>query len=392
MLSDSSMNNENDDLKGFIDFTSLQNKKKEKESEIIEISDNEETDMYRQSEEEIDDLKNNIMEKKILYKEKAPSARHMGLKPLRIALLTLIFKSSRVAKKIHRDFYGLTLYECQKAMRMCNVSNHTIRDNLIKLVKMGLLKKNHMKIEGRPSKYTFYDLDESPLPCQDGAYLIWNRVVGKSGFYVISCPSYPHCSLRKEDCKILHHLRGLLNILPTYIKSKEGKINEAFIESPSEVDPLPSDESKPESKVRDDARLYGDLEDQDQLTIDDLVKRLRADAPPKSFKECKQYILKKYNVEIKHQDIYHLMDESAPEPSDEETEEESDETAEKITKEWLEWDDLDDGEKKKVGDRVRDITGGYRPKSYKECVQMIEDEFRVKINYFNVSMIEKGNY
>jgi len=180
--------------------------------------------------------KQQIRGQEIEYRKRPPSARHSGLRPLMVALLSLIHKASQIA--IHRDmeFFGLTLYECQNALSECGVSNDTVRDNLRKLTKLKLLKKKHHKPDKKKFRYTFYNINKETFPCRDGVWIIMD-VDDESGgdtlmmdpastFFVINCNDYPFCSLDPEHCKMESNLRRLRGVLDQHLHGLENRITQ----------------------------------------------------------------------------------------------------------------------------------------------------------------------
>jgi hypothetical protein len=233
-----------------------------KKGTVVNLTRNDEDEIYRQGKDFIRDLEDKVFSKRALYKQKAPSARHSGLRPLMVSILSLIHKASRIAKQKHKDFYGLTLYECQKAMKMCNVSNHTVRDNLRKLVKLDLVEKKFVHIDGKNRRDTFFDLklSDKAVPCKDGAYIIFNEEYGSKGLFILNCPEYPYCSLRRKDCRIAHHLKTLANMLPNYIKSMEGEEMEIpDIPRPESLETTSSSAASIVNRLNDANKPYTEL-------------------------------------------------------------------------------------------------------------------------------------
>jgi len=392
----SNIKEKNDDLEGFIDFAEEEDKNDEIEfivdesgETIVKIPEEEVKNIYRQPKQVVRDLKRNIMEKDILYKEKSPSARHTGLKPLRIAILTLINESSKIAEKSRLMFMGLTLYEIQKAMKPCNVSNHTIKDNLRKLVDLGLIQKKNAVISGNTNKTVFYDVKLNSFPCKDGAYILWDKDFRSRGLYVISCPKYPFCSLKKEDCRILDHLIKLARVLPKHIQNYGVEIEDVDIEFPAQIDAEKNDKEQSITMLSKQRpkKYYRESEAEEKESITNRIVELRKDEEnPKSFKECIEIILHEFEIGIETGDIYTILKNI---PSSQKKNINASEVIQKQQKsfELKSFRELDKERKKEVEDKVVEILSGDFPKSWSECADIVRDELKVKINEYNISTI-----
>jgi len=215
-------------------------------------------DIFRTDKTFMESKKQLIRGQRVQYRERAPSARHSGLRPLMIAILSLIHKASQIARSKGMKFYGLTLYECQNALQECGVSNDTVRDNLRKLVKLKLLKKVHHTPKNRKFRYTFYDLNKDTFPCRDGAWIIMDvdgldvedemaKKMVFNTFYVVNCPDYPYCSLDPSKCRMVSHLRKLRNVIDQHLNGLEERIKKFKID---DIDEIYSTNDVSEKKVK----------------------------------------------------------------------------------------------------------------------------------------------
>lgn len=277
---------------------------------MIEVPPDRLDSVYRQTREFVDDLEEKTLSKKIRYKEIPPSARHRGLTPLMVSLLSIIHKAYRIAGKLQKDFYGLTLYECQKAVKSCNISNHTVRDNLKKLVRLRLLQKN--VVVSKSTKHTCYNLQE-PEECINGAWVIWNKdsYSPEEVYFVLNCPSYPHCSMEKRDCMMVHHLNKLQRILPSYIDTvnNNGKSVKPTFPSRLHVSKSVPIEEKLNKviEVPDEiksAKTFRETDAKLKKTVRKRILELRQADPPIKYLDCIIIIKKEFNVDINRHDVY----------------------------------------------------------------------------------------
>jgi hypothetical protein len=377
------------------EYVSVGLNKYDKVEPVITVPEEKGDKIYRQDRDFLQDLEERVVNRMPRYKEKSPSARHAGLRPMMISLMSLIHRASRLAAKRHKVFYGLTLYECQKAMKICNVSNHTVKQNLQKLVDLGLVEKKIVKLDGESQERVFYSLKETAdsYPCQDGAYVIVNsKGIGSKGLFVLNCPSYPHCSLRKKDCRIEVHLRRLAQVLPAHLKDISGgrvQIGD-LLEDVS--GPLPSDQ-RPKRGAPSEARKLdrreeggdGALEeivespspvpwtdlDQDQRDeINEEVIRLRTGDSPLTYRDVLNRLRETHNVELKRYNIYEAMKE-VEEPDGEEGR-------------FLKYSSLGEEDRREVDDLLVELRSQDPPKTYGECARIARERLGVEVSRYNI--------
>lgn len=259
-----------------------------------------------------------------VYKQKSPSQRHSGIRPIALSILHIIARADRIANKMGIAFIGLSLYDLQKTLGCGNVSNHTVRDNLRKLVKMGLVEKIYIKKGNVTAHYT---IGKWVDPCFSGIFVRYNRK--NNTLFSFQCPRYPFCTLKQDDCQVLYYLERmrtdindavmdlqvqgmeikrdfLENILDAFGKSdwKFCKFTDEKVMKDKFTDIIDfSSSAKKISNVaqeekKEDVRPWKDLDADEKIEIKKKIKSLRTTVPQKTYKEIKSKIRKEDGVSI----------------------------------------------------------------------------------------------
>jgi hypothetical protein len=154
----------------------------------------------------------------VVYRTEPPSNRHRGLTPMMISILSIIYKTSRIAEKRGKKFIGLTMHACQKSFNACGISNDTIRDNIRKLwTQMRFVKRTILASStGKVNKddVAYYNINDERFPCKDGTFFMGEEGFGSGNrLWAFHCPEYPFCSGMAKDCIIDNDLKSLRDML-----------------------------------------------------------------------------------------------------------------------------------------------------------------------------------
>lgn len=136
------------------------------------------------------------------------SRRHMRLTPMMIPIMEIIYRASKSAKDLGMEFNGLIFYDFQRFFNRMPFSSHGIRDNLEKLIMYGYITKT---IDGKSVKYNLIESDK--IKCNRGNCILFDKERKLPNLFAFTCPRYPFCSLKEEDCGIGHYLELFSQLL-----------------------------------------------------------------------------------------------------------------------------------------------------------------------------------
>lgn len=156
----------------------------------------------------------------VKYKKEPASNRHRGITPMMKSIFNILHKAMREARKEGKIFLGLSLFDFQEAFKACDISNDTVRDNVVtKLYKQYKFLKRRVVKKTEKTSIPYYTFNYERHPCKDGVFVLFpDEFQPVPYLWVIGCPQYPYCTLNPSDCTLpetLVYLREMLT--PAYI-------------------------------------------------------------------------------------------------------------------------------------------------------------------------------
>lgn len=145
------------------------------------------------------------------YKNNFPSQRHNGFTRVRLLIMDTIYRISKLSKEMDIPYKGVARNKILGLFTDCNISHHTVRDNIDKLVKLGYLKKFD------DDNRIYYDLSDKHFLCRDGVYIIYDREMKIPNLFALTCPRYPFCTLKEEDCGIGYYVDDFKKLAEIFI-------------------------------------------------------------------------------------------------------------------------------------------------------------------------------
>lgn len=162
----------------------------------------------------------------IIYEMIGNECRHRSRRQLRdvqIYILDLIYKCDlRCRKNNDVNYIGLNLYSMQSFLKKAGISPDAVRENLSRLLAMGLVVKEKVKFGNEKYTRAYYKINKNAFPCRYGKW-IFLPTVSISHIYLIPCSKYPFCSCFEDGafdptkCEMPKQLNTLLKELPEYL-------------------------------------------------------------------------------------------------------------------------------------------------------------------------------